>query len=300
MGMLFFLQRQVRAVRTQHLGALAVVAILVATVAPGWLPAQDDFPMVARDGGLSVVTLNIAMEVNPETILREWERTPAIRNADVFLLQEVIHFGGDRPNVAEKLAEKLRYHIVYAPEGRLPVINGLAIVSRYPLKDPWIRSLKTFNLHVRSRSRLALAATVQSPHGDIRVFNVHLDTRINGSDRVEQLRPVVDEALQFDGPALIGGDFNTNNNRWIGHLIPLPFAHIQTRAVQDLMLSSGFTTPFSGPTHDFLSMRLDWVFLRGLQPKAHGIQQMRFSDHHALWTQLAPSRSLPPVARTVD
>ena len=38
---------------------------------------------------LSIVTVNMAKEVSAPRILAEWRRTPSLRDADVFLLQEV-------------------------------------------------------------------------------------------------------------------------------------------------------------------------------------------------------------------
>src|SRR5438876_12403261 len=69
----------------------------------------------------------------------------------------------------------------------------LAIVSRYPVMNVQIKRLKACDLRFRSRNRFVMAATVRTPWGDVRVWNVHLDTRINPQERLDQLRPVIDD-----------------------------------------------------------------------------------------------------------
>jgi endonuclease/exonuclease/phosphatase (EEP) superfamily protein YafD len=132
-----------------------------------------------------------------------------------------------------------------------------------------------------------LAVTLWTSKGPIRIITTHLDTRINARDRLEQLEPVIEDAKAFPGPRIVGGDLNTNNMRWLASLIPIPFAQVQTAAVQRLMESHGFKTAFarSGPTFDFFGFRLDWIFHQGISPLASGIQPLKFSDHHAIWAQ---------------
>jgi endonuclease/exonuclease/phosphatase (EEP) superfamily protein YafD len=56
------------------------------------------------------------------------------------------------------------------------------------------------------------------------------------------------------------------------------------------MIGSGYQTPFesTGPTHDWLGLQLDWMFFRKLRPLAAGTQEIRFSDHHAIWCEIGP------------
>jgi endonuclease/exonuclease/phosphatase family metal-dependent hydrolase len=164
----------------------------------------------------------------------------------------------------------------------------VAILSRFPLRDPELIPLKRYDLGFKSRCRVALAATVESPLGPVRVVNVHLDSRMNRSERLAQLRPVVERLASFSGPQLIGGDFNTADVFWLGRTIPLPFAQKQSFAVREFMASQGFASPFesTGRTFSYLPLRLDWIFVKGMEPVAVGVEAMPFSDHRGLWLRL--------------
>jgi endonuclease/exonuclease/phosphatase family metal-dependent hydrolase len=239
---------------------------------------------------LSVVTLNMARETNLDKILADFRTNPAVEQADVWLLQEVIHPDGGAKSVAHDLAKMLGMHVTSSPAYAGISCDGLAILSRYPLSDIHVRRLKSFDLRFRTRSRQALAATVQAPFGAVRVYNAHLDTRINARDRVEQLRPVIEDAAGFTGPRLIGGDFNTSNFRWIYNVLPLPMGSFHGRAVYNAMSAQGFNTPFRniGATFDHLGFQLDWIYVRDLDTRNPKVVPLRFSDHHALIVQVQP------------
>jgi endonuclease/exonuclease/phosphatase (EEP) superfamily protein YafD len=54
------------------------------------------------------------------------------------------------------------------------------------------------------------------------------------------------------------------------------------------MESHGLQSAFrDGATHDRLGMRLDWVFVKGLDTASTSIHPIEFSDHHALRVTLA-------------
>jgi len=104
---------------------------------------------------------------------------------------------------------------------------------------------------------------------------------------------VIAEAAQWDGPRLIGGDFNTNYFRWAGNVVPIGVS-FQSRAIQQAMSEKGFTTVLagSGPTSDFLRLHLDWFYTRDVQVFDTAIQPIKFSDHHAVRITLAPDPAL--------
>jgi endonuclease/exonuclease/phosphatase (EEP) superfamily protein YafD len=277
-----------------HATLLFLLLALTVGITPRELPASHGTPVQAAD--IAIVSVNMAKFTNVDRVIQEFKTNPAIANADVFLLQEVVQVRAGTPSSSDQLAERLGLKTLFAtpePEG---TTSGVAILSRYPLEDAKIYSLKAHNLHIRSRSRVALAATLRTAKGPVRIITTHLDTRINIPDRLEQLGPVIEDAKAFPGPRIIGGDLNTNNMRWLASLIPIPFAQVQTTAVQRLMQSHGFETAFakSGPTFDFFGFRLDWIFHQGISPLASGIQPLKFSDHHAIWAQyrIASNREL--------
>ena len=249
----------------------------VPIVDPQALPCEvaGHDPVPARPGDdLRVVTFNVHF------------------GADVLLLQEIeSHPGGD--DRAAKLADALNLNLVYAPariEG--DGTHGLAILSRYPLSDLEVIRLKHYDMGLggfRARRRIAMAATVHLPDRDVRVYNVHLDTRLKPEERLLQLEPVVAEAVKQPA-ALVGGDFNTINAvSSLLPLVPVPVPGFsQAAGIDAYMRSKGFATPFEriGRTHHF-PMRLDAVYARGLQVEREGKEtSVDVSDHFPLWVDV--------------
>jgi endonuclease/exonuclease/phosphatase family metal-dependent hydrolase len=245
-------------------------------------PAQ-----LAMDRSFSMVSLNVARETDPNRVVEAIRNAPRLRDSDLYLFQEVRHEAG-RPSVAEEAARKLGYAAAFAPAAADIYDQGLAIVSRYPIGDVQVKRLKACNLRFRSRSRFAIAATVRTPWGDLRVWNVHLDTRINPVERLDQLQPVIDAAANHGGPSLIGGDFNTNDLYWLGNVLPLPFGAEHSAAIRSAMKHSGFETPFSTGQDTYKPFRrhLDWIYLNGLKSVAASVEPAAFSDHNALWVRV--------------
>jgi endonuclease/exonuclease/phosphatase family metal-dependent hydrolase len=272
-----------------------VIAVLLAVLAGPvvWVAAtQSDAPALAplpaSGQVLLVASLNLAMSTSPATIAAEIGRLPALRDADVLLLQEVVRTPKDEPSIAEQLALRLgRVATFVSPDGTTTRM-GLAILTRTALRDVRQHALKPQNLIFRSRKRCALAGTVDSVVGPVRVINLHLDTRINPGERLNQLAPVLEDAQAFRGPAVIGGDFNTNDMQWVSNVVPVLFPGWQASRVRALMQSRGFQTPFvtRRATFDHLGMQLDWIYTNRLKASGSGIQPIDFSDHHAVWAQL--------------
>lgn len=230
----------------------------------------------------------MAKESNCERILQNINAVPRLRQAQVFLLQEVAGEPG-KPSVAEQVAARLGYSVVFASEAENVHDRGLAILSVYPLTDLSIRRLPEYDQRFHSRRRFAIAATAHLPTGDIRVWNTHLDTRLNAAQRLGQLRPVIEEAARFKGPRLIGGDFNTNDLYWIGNVFPFPwYGPAHTASVRKAMHEKGFQTPFNSGVVTFSTFRrqLDWLFMAQLQSLDCSVEPVAFSDHHAIWSSL--------------
>jgi endonuclease/exonuclease/phosphatase family metal-dependent hydrolase len=233
---------------------------------------------------VAVVSLNMAKESNVDLAFRDI--SGRLADADILLLQEVS--SNERTNVAAELAHKLDRHVAFAPAAPGVTDQGLAIVSRYPLRDVKTFKLKPCDLRFRSRFRIGLAATAETPSGPMRIIDIHLDTRINTADRLAQLRPAIEDADAFDGPKLIGGDFNTNDMYWVGNIAPIPRIGRHSLAVLREFARHGYTTPFgnSGPTFPSMRLHLDWIYVKGIEARAAGISRVPFSDHHAIWTRL--------------
>ena len=227
------------------------------------------------------MSLNIAGNTRVDAIAEEiQQKTGGV--PDILLLQEA-------PNAAQELGKKLDLHVEFAAPKPGRTNMGIAILSRWPMTDRSVHRVKRFYRVLKVRPRMAMGVTVQTPFGPMRVWTTHLDTRLNIGERLEQLRPIVTDAAAFQGPALIGGDFNTVGLSWVLHALPVPRGDAHARAVEGLMKQHGFHTPFQEerPTFDLFGMRLDWIYLRGLEPLRTGIQPLEASDHHAIWTEIS-------------
>jgi endonuclease/exonuclease/phosphatase family metal-dependent hydrolase len=249
------------------------------------VPANPAEP--APDRTISAVSLNMAKESDPDTVMRAIHSAPRLRDADLFLLQEVATQEGTS-SVTDEIARKFGYFAWFEPAARRVYDQGLALISRYPIRDVQITHLKACDLRFHCRNRFAIGATVRTPWGDLRVWNTHLDTRINAEERVEQLQPVIDEASRYTGPQLIGGDFNTNDLYWLRNMVPLPRGPSHAAAIRNAMQQHGFETPFQNTISTFPVIRrhLDWIFVRELKHLASSVEPTPFSDHNAVWARL--------------
>jgi endonuclease/exonuclease/phosphatase family metal-dependent hydrolase len=249
--------------------------------------ADVDGP-VDSTSALTIASLNMAGHPQITDVLSAWVRD---RSVDVLLLQEVGNETNDGAAFIASLSRQLGLGVAYAPATRFEngSAQGLAIVSRYPLNDVNAQPLARYQLRFRSRCRIALAATVKTPAGPVRIVNVHLDTRINSKDRVAQLRPAIDELGTFEGPRIAGGDFNTMNVRWLRTMWPLPFLQQQSKAVGALLSSVGFHTPFTDapPTFRFIvPQKLDWLYLKDLDTLESGVDHVPLTDHRGVWARV--------------
>jgi endonuclease/exonuclease/phosphatase family metal-dependent hydrolase len=256
-------------------------------------------PVARRDVGVpadqqarafTIASLNLAGQAEIGDALQAWAERRAI---DILLLQEVGHSSRDGEAFVAALSDRLRFHSVYAPANAVGEARtqGLAIVSRYPLDNVRVLPLTYHHLRFKSRCRIALAVTVAMTDGPVHLVNVHLDTRINSKDRIAQLEPVVGALDGVDTPQLIGGDFNTMNIWWFRTMWPFLFLQRQTEAVGAWLGAGGFRTPFKGtpPTFNFplLPFRLDWLYLKRLQPLEWNVDTIPLTDHRGVWARVS-------------
>lgn len=243
---------------------------------------------------LSIASLNAAGHRDLEKLLRNIEAIEQEGRVDVLLLQEAEHSICGEPHSVRAIAGRLGMCVVYAAEEIVTPnkVSALATFSRYPIVVSCRIELPRFGRLFNNQARIALMATIDSPLGPITTCNVHLDTRINASQQLQQLYSVARAAENIGGPQIVAGDFNCTDLFWIGHVIPLPFVERQTQNIVRMMSSYGFSTPFTstGPTSATLPFKLDWTFLRGLRAISPKIIKVPHSDHRALFLQadLAP------------
>jgi len=213
-----------------------------------------------------------------------------IGGAAVLCLQEV-----DRKkkrtansNTAKTLADALGMHYAWAAPPSAKdgdeEETGVAIMSVFPLSD--IKRIVLPNPGPNQRRRVALGATVEIDGGrKWRVYSAHAETRIPLDKKVKQYNAILEDLARYppDMPAIVMGDFNT----WE--------PNADTKTIK-LFTGAGLKTPF-GAQRTFrrrvlfvpIELRLDWVWLRGLEATRYGVdRQIEVSDHWPLWTIVRP------------
>lgn len=240
-------------------------------------------------GEIKIVSYNIRWRAGDELkrIAKSLHEDPEVGSAAILGLQEV-----DRRkkrtghnNTAKALAEELGLHYAWAappsPKPEAEEETGVAILSVYPLTD--VRRIVLPHPGPKKRRRVALGATVEIDGQPWRVYSAHAETRISMKKKMEQFNAILEDLARYpaDTPAIVMGDLNT----WE------PSADDKTAK---LFSDARFTTPFAGNATFRrrvlfvpIEMKLDWIWLRGLEAASFGIdREIEISDHWPLWTNL--------------
>lgn len=215
---------------------------------------------------LRVVSFNIQYARHVDRAIALLSSEPALRGADVILLQEMDADG------TRRIAEALRMGYVYYPA----ILRfgtrrdfGNAVLSRWPIEADAKLVLPHPSRYSRNQ-RIATAATLRVGGALVRVYSTHLGTfaDVSAGQRRDQLRAVLADAAAYSR-VVIGGDLNDHD-------------------VGQVAREAGYAWPTrrEPPTHRL--GRLDHLFLRGLAspdsaasgtvPDARGA-----SDHRPVW-----------------
>jgi len=244
---------------------------------------------------ISIVTYNIRWRTGGELkTISDWLIG---KRAAVIALQEVDRSKQrtNKSNNARALAEQLGMNYAWAAPP-LPKSGkdkeeetGVELLSSYPLRD--VTRIVLPHAGPGGRWRVALGATIKINNAEVRVYSVHAETRIPLDQKIDQYRAVLDDLKRFPKsmPTIVMGDFNS-------------WEPATVKGVRKLFTSEGFTTPFADEDDTFkrnavvfdLELKLDWMWLRGLQPTNSGIDRsITVSDHFPLWavTSFAPVES---------
>ena len=235
---------------------------------------------------ITVVSYNIRWRTAAELEqIASWLKS---KHAVVIALQEVDRAKErtGKANNARALAESLGMYYAWAA----PPANkenqeeetGVELLSVYPLADvtPIILPHKG-----PGRWRAAIGATIRIGNRSVRVYSVHSETRIALAQKLDQYRAAIDDLALFPKsmPAIVMGDFNS-------------WEPATVTAVRRLFSEEHFNTPFPDDEDTFkrsavvfdLELKLDWIWLRGLTAKSHGIDRsFEVSDHFPLWTEVS-------------
>ena len=199
---------------------------------------------------------------------RDLKRTASVlRNFDIIGLNEVRGFPLGYGNM-HTLGESLEMPWLFAPTERRWWFDefGNGVLCRLPLESWRHTPLSGGARGYGFRNVLELA--VRWNGKILYLLITHLDTR---HDRVEQLRTLGEMFASSLSPAVLVGDLNTRSND----------------PALGAILSVGGTVDAAGaklgqPT----SERIDWIFTRGLETVAAGIENRGASDHPLVWAEL--------------
>lgn len=236
---------------------------------------------------ISLVTYNIRWRTGDELKqIGNWLRN---KHPALIALQEVDRAKQrtNKTNNARALAQQLGMYYAWAAPP-LPKSSkdkeeetGVELLSPYPLLD--VTRIVLPHEGPGGRWRVALGATTKIGKTELRVYSVHAETRIPLDQKLDQYRAVLNDLRRFPKsmPAIIMGDFNS-------------WEPATVKNVRQLFAGEGFTTPFSDDEETFkrnailfdITLKLDWVWLRGVKATSSGIDRtIAVSDHYPLWTE---------------
>src|SRR5208282_6856389 len=250
-------------------------------------------------------------------------KRPPLDGVGVLLLSEVAwrtRWSGRR-EVAAELASILGMSFIFAPswgyrsshDGRMASLKGCAILSAQPLIDvatPPIPALPhRHNLQRRVDRQVGITASIVIGGREIKVGIVHLSRNGSPQFRARQMEEYL-AAFPPDGPAVVGGDFNTTTIAWnslalakVAALMMIQPQRFRDPARYEPLLGrlgdAGFAIDGANvalkPTFTFtrvippvLRPKLDWIAMRRLRavpgsaavvaPRASFLDR-RISDH---------------------
>ncbi len=96
---------------------------------------------------LMVVSFNMAGETHFDKVMRDFDKASELRDADLFLLQEVAGAPDSTRSIAKDLAGKLHMQYLFRPADPIGggQMKGLAILSRYPMRDFKLIASQAYN-----------------------------------------------------------------------------------------------------------------------------------------------------------
>jgi endonuclease/exonuclease/phosphatase (EEP) superfamily protein YafD len=241
---------------------------------PRFLGSYASFPGDTSAAPIRIVAFNVKLGRRINRAI-EVLQSDSLRGADVITLEEMTDVA------AEQIARALHLNYVYYPSFIHPTDHtyfGPAVLSRWPI----VRSRKLFLPHrsrTRGQIRTATVADVVIRGDTTRVYGVHLETPAGASDltQADQARALIADAASFDGPVIIGGDFNSYG-------VGVVFTHAGYRWLTKYL------------EHTISYFAWDHIFVRGLEPlrsdysSAGVVRQVHgASDHHPVWAVVAPA-----------
>ncbi len=206
---------------------------------------------------LHVVAFNIEYALQMDSAIAVLTGDPALRDADVLLLQEMDE------KATRRVADTLGMWYVYYPSVfRYKIARDLgnAILSRWPIVEDQKIILPHLSRVVHSQ-RAATAATIRVGDALVRVYSLHLGTMagLSPAARRDQLQAVLADAERYPR-VVLGGDLNDEGlgriARDVGYTWPTQRGPATTPVGRlDHILFKGFSIPDSAAAGTVLDNR---------------------------------------------
>ncbi len=250
---------------------------------PGHVVLQTDLaaPTVAMPESLLVVSYNIQFAEHVEQAIDDL-RTAGLDRPDILLLQEMT------PEGVEAVAAALDLNHIYHPAAIHPhhsKLFGNAILSPWPISNDRILILP--HPHPWSgQNRIAASCDLDIAGRPVRTVSLHLATAVVAArQRFEQATAVVDSLVHgFDGPVVVGGDFNTSAPN---DVINIRKHYRREARLLPVRLPPACTVRWHIWRVLDVGCKLDHLFIRGLRAGTSGIaDEAAGSDHFPIWARL--------------
>jgi len=221
---------------------------------------------------LTVCSFNIEFAEHITEALDDLSGDENLRACSVVLLQEM-----DWPG-ARRIAEARALDVVYYPGSVHHGKDfGNAVLSRWPIVSDSKLILPHRN-PTNGRIRIAVSATLDVPFLPVTAYSVHSDTPWLGpSARLDQAEAIAADTARFDGPLVVGGDFNTSDPGSVESTVALFDARAFTWATREVP---------PGVDGALGALTIDHVFVKGLSVTSAGTVPTHASDHQPIWVKL--------------
>ena len=245
-------------------------------------------PGVAPPESLLVACYNIQYGENVDLAIDDLRRS-GLDQVDILLLQEMTPAGVD------SIADALGLNRIYYPASVHPhhgKLFGNAVLSRWPISGERLAVLP--HPHPWSgHRRIAVACDIDVAGRTVRAVSLHLATALLAArQRYEQAVAAVDSlVLDFDGPVVVGGDFNTSAPH---DAVAIRKHYRRAARLLPVHLPPGCTIRWVIWRTLGVGCKLDHLFLRGFAVGSSGIEDGALaSDHFPIWARVGWQKAEP-------
>ena len=234
-----------------------------------------------------------------------------VSDPDVVALQEMCDAG---PKL-NRLSDLLKEYKIYIPEFNARInnsdrFNHNVILSKYPVLE--FKEIHFPQLNPRAVLESCSRADININSSILRIYNCHFGIFRSGIvTRMKQLKRVLSDAKEHQGPVIICGDLNVTIPRksllrWVislWHQEPKSDMIVSDKLIIEdereifnkIIVSHGFKevfdlyiptwSPFKSRTCELFQLKLDWFIIKNTQVMSAKLGEY-FSDHRPMEVQL--------------